>query len=212
MSPIRQYQQKLEGSGYEVEIDLGQLEFSISRDTPFNMSFSHRGSDLVYKATRVARGCCITCTTHGRTREVARLYRSKDDGEYIKVKFSEQQAQSLEDFLLVVKPRSMMYRIDIDEEIYASFSKDHFTLTDASGTALAYDTRVPMGLFRERIPAIFHISIDLLDTMDYIFVAYICMERWRREGTTSLQSRGYSQAWQNTPGLLCFEGPWGEVM
>ncbi|KZO98051.1 hypothetical protein CALVIDRAFT_52781 [Calocera viscosa TUFC12733] len=220
--------QKSQGSDSLIDNDVEHLQFSISRNEPFDMCFTHKGSDLVYKASRAARVCRITCSTNGRSREVATIYWHKNDVRTTKVKFAGQASMYLEDFLRSVNDAGLEHRFNANRRVlHASFTKEQFIvclpewarrcanrpqLTDFDGTVLGCDSRVPVGLLRRRVPNTFHISADTLDVMDHVFVAYICMERARRETEAGMQSKSYSEAWQTSPGLLSFDGPWAEVM
>ncbi|KZT62867.1 hypothetical protein CALCODRAFT_489385 [Calocera cornea HHB12733] len=79
------------------------LQFSISNNDPFDMCFTHTGSDLVYKATTSTRSCHIVCNSNGRSRDVATIYWQKRDRGTLKVKFQGQSSIYLEDFLRFVQ-------------------------------------------------------------------------------------------------------------
>ncbi|EJU06283.1 hypothetical protein DACRYDRAFT_92350 [Dacryopinax primogenitus] len=109
-----------------------------------------------------------------------------------------QEEMHLEEFLKFVKDVGLEHRfVAKGRTLHASFATDHFVLTNPDDTLLGQDNRVPAGLFRHPTPDSFDVSADLLDVMDYIFIAYLCMERARRERSAGVQSRAYSQAWRD---------------
>ncbi|KZT62866.1 hypothetical protein CALCODRAFT_505278 [Calocera cornea HHB12733] len=201
-------QQKLQPDTSAIVNDPNFLHFSVSHGDPLAMSFTQKGGDLLYKCTTASHVSSITCQSGGGSRDVAKIRWNNYDIGTIMVEFLSQEPKHIEDFLKFVKDTGLEHRFNAKgRTLHGSFASDHFVLTDPDDTLLGHDNRVPAGLFRRPTPDSFDVSADLLDLLDYIFVAYLCMERARRERSAGIQSRAYSERWG--PGTLGGQSAWG---
>ncbi|KZO98052.1 hypothetical protein CALVIDRAFT_526347 [Calocera viscosa TUFC12733] len=187
------------------------LHFAISHDEPLNMTWNLKSGDMVYKCTTSpSHVSSLTRTAGGVTRSVGRI-QWPDRGEgNIMFEFEGHGTIHLEDFLEPVMEVGIEHHFKVnDRELHAFFTLDRFVLTDENEALLGHDNRVHSGFLRRLIPDSFDVSDSLLNDMDSVFVAYICMERARREKSSAhITWKPYARAWKTAePAMLSVQGP-----
>ncbi|EJU06282.1 hypothetical protein DACRYDRAFT_19511 [Dacryopinax primogenitus] len=173
------------------------LHFMISHDDPTHLTFTLLGNALVYKTSTKGTTTSITRKVDGKSTGLAKIYWSEVEGGETMIQFGGHPAIRVEQFLPPVQDIGLEHQFTVNgRDFHCAFTSDRFVLTDSNDALLGHDTRTPHGPTHRLTPDCFEVSIDLFDAMDFVFVAYICMECARRDGRASILPRPYSQEWQ----------------
>ncbi|EJU06281.1 hypothetical protein DACRYDRAFT_19510, partial [Dacryopinax primogenitus] len=173
-------------------------------------SFTLPAEDIVFRCATKWGVSTITRQAAGQSTDLATIEWDYT-GKKIRatIQFQGHGKRSLGDFLEPVDDHGIEHQFRAGNRIlHCAYTSDRFVLTSPDDVLLGYDTRVPSGFSRHPVPETFDASVDLLDAMGTVFAAYICMERFRLDGRTSITAKPYSQAWQMTgPGGLSLQAP-----